>query len=78
MVSKDDEKEERILLPEELSVSTIYMDGDNDVTLQCMDSSDVPLALRSSVHTGRDVNQWQSRCVLCIFIIVLLDYKQPY
>ena len=65
---QDDEKEERILLPEEQAISTLYMDGQSDVTIQCLDEPDVPPALKSPVVTGRALDQWQSRCVgSCLF-----------
>lgn len=58
---QDDEKEERILLPEEVSISEVYMDGDRDTTIQCLDESEVPAALKPAVITGRSPDQWQSR-----------------
>lgn len=61
ILNKDDEKEERILLPEEQAISTLYMDGQSDVTIQCLDEPDVPPALKSPVVTGRALDQWQSR-----------------
>lgn len=63
-LNKDAESEQRILLPEEQVISTIYTERQDDITIQCMDELEVPPALKSPVITGRSLEQWQSRVFL--------------
>ena len=39
------------------------MDLPTDITIQCMDDTDVPVSLKSPVATSRALDQWQSRLV---------------
>jgi len=60
ILNKDEENEERVLLPEEHSVTSIYAE-ENDTTLQCLETNEIPKALRNHSTERRTGDLWQSR-----------------
>jgi len=60
ILNKDEENEERILLPEEHSVTSVYYE-ENDTTLECLEANDIPKALKTHCTERRTGDLWQSR-----------------